>query len=63
MAATSEYESLTVPLIADEGQERLRCKLGDVESNYNHISKGTTSSFKTIINGLNALSGYISFHI
>ncbi|XP_050230002.1 amino acid transporter AVT1I-like isoform X2 [Mercurialis annua] len=57
MAAKFQDQPLTLPLIISEEQENIKYKLGNVESNYSFINKGTTSSFKTIINGLNALSG------
>ncbi|KAJ4832961.1 Amino acid transporter avt1i [Turnera subulata] len=58
MAAMPQDESsLAVPLIVDQEPHRLDNKLDDLESNYRHPSSGTTSSFKTIFHGLNALSG------
>ncbi|KAJ6753149.1 AMINO ACID TRANSPORTER AVT1J [Salix koriyanagi] len=49
--------SLAVPLLVDKDQHRLGCKLRDVETNYSFTSSGSTSSFKTVFHGLNALSG------
>nr|TKS12391.1 vacuolar amino acid transporter 1-like [Populus alba] len=49
--------SLAVPLLVDKEQHRLGCKLRDVESNYSLTSSGSTSTFKTVFHGLNALSG------
>nr|XP_034893109.1 amino acid transporter AVT1J-like isoform X3 [Populus alba] len=48
---------LAVPLLVDKEQHRLGCKLRDVESNYSFTSSGSTSTFKTVFHGLNALSG------
>ncbi|CAK7331404.1 unnamed protein product [Dovyalis caffra] len=52
-----DASSLTVPLIVDEEKQRLGCKLENVETNYSDPTTGTTSSFKTVVHGLNALSG------
>ncbi|KAF9663735.1 hypothetical protein SADUNF_Sadunf17G0083000 [Salix dunnii] len=53
---TRDKPSLTVPLVVEEKQ-RLGCKLEDVETSYSDSTTGTTSSFKTVFHGLNALSG------
>jgi hypothetical protein len=55
--------SLAVPLLVDKEQHRLGCKLRDVESNYSFTSSGSTSTFKTVFHGLNALSGSTLQHI
>ncbi|CAK7327979.1 unnamed protein product [Dovyalis caffra] len=52
-----DESSLAVPLLVDKEQHGLGYKLGDVESNSSYTSTGTTSSFKTVFHGLNALSG------
>ncbi|GAV58094.1 Aa_trans domain-containing protein [Cephalotus follicularis] len=49
--------SLTVPLILDERQYGLSCKLEEAESNCEHSSTRTASFFNTCFHGLNALSG------
>ncbi|KAJ6766288.1 hypothetical protein OIU79_022277 [Salix purpurea] len=55
---THDETSSAVPLLVEEEQhELLGCELGDVESNSSYCSTGTTSSFKTVFHGLNALSG------
>ncbi|KAJ6290315.1 hypothetical protein OIU76_028256 [Salix suchowensis] len=51
-----DESSLTVPLVVEEKQ-RLGRKLEDVETIYSDSTAGTTSSFKTVFHGLNALSG------
>uniref|UniRef100_A0A6N2KXM0 Amino acid transporter transmembrane domain-containing protein n=1 Tax=Salix viminalis TaxID=40686 RepID=A0A6N2KXM0_SALVM len=51
-----DESSLTVPLVVEEKQ-RLGHKLEDVETTYSDSTAGTTSSFKTVFHGLNALSG------
>lgn len=64
--AMPQHGSLTAPLIVDEKEPNL--SHGDLESNHTGYSQGTTSSLKTIVNGLNALSGsaliyaLLSFH-
>ena len=52
-----DKSSLTVPLVVEEKQGLGR-KLEDVETTYSDSTTGTTSSFKTVFHGLNALSGF-----
>ncbi|KAJ8774992.1 hypothetical protein K2173_019996 [Erythroxylum novogranatense] len=56
-AEIHDGSSLTLPLIVEEKQHSLGSKVDDIESNYLPFSPGTTSSFMTIFNGINALSG------
>ncbi|KAJ6423570.1 hypothetical protein OIU84_024525 [Salix udensis] len=54
---THDETSSAVPLLVEEEQHELGCEMGDVESNSSYCSTGTTSSFKAVFHGLNALSG------
>ncbi|CAN1162955.1 Amino acid transporter AVT1J [Linum perenne] len=50
--------SLDVPLIIDQDQHKVACKLDDdLESSFDSRYEGNTSSFKTMFHGLNSLSG------
>ncbi|XP_065856595.1 amino acid transporter AVT1I-like [Euphorbia lathyris] len=55
MESRPEDASLSAPLIVDENTHK--DKLQDSESFYHNSTKTGASSFKTIVNGLNALSG------